>query len=35
MRLSEICIDRPVLSITMSIAIVAFGALSLFRLPNR
>ena len=35
MRLSQICIDRPVLSIAMSLVILVFGVISLFRLPNR
>ncbi len=35
MRLSEICIERPVLSTVMSLAILVFGAISLGRLPNR
>jgi multidrug efflux pump len=34
-RLSEICIERPVLSTVMSLVIVLFGALSFTRLPNR
>ena len=35
MRLSQVCIDRPVLSWVMSIIILLFGAISLTRLPNR
>lgn len=35
MRLSEICVDRPVLASVMSLVIVLFGALALTRLPNR
>ena len=35
MRLSQVCIDRPVLASVMSMLIVLFGALSLARLPNR
>jgi multidrug efflux pump len=35
MRLSQLCIDRPVLSIVMSLVIIVFGAISLTRLPNR
>ena len=35
MRLSQICIDRPVLSIVMSLAILVFGLISLGRLTNR
>ncbi len=35
MRLSQICIDRPVLASVMSLLIVLFGAISLTRLPNR
>jgi multidrug efflux pump len=34
-RLSEVCIERPVLSTVMSLVIVLFGALSFARLPNR
>jgi len=34
-RLSEICVDRPVLASVMSLVIVLFGALALTRLPNR
>jgi multidrug efflux pump len=34
-RLSEICIDRPVLASVMSIIIVLFGAISMTRLQNR
>jgi len=35
MRLSQICIDRPVLSIVMSLVIVVFGIIALGRLPDR
>lgn len=35
MRISEICIDRPVLASVMSIVIVIFGTLGLVRLQNR
>jgi len=35
MRLSQICIDRPVLSIVMSLVIVVFGVVALGRLPDR
>ena len=35
MRLSEICIERPVLATVMSLVIVLFGALALTRLANR
>ena len=35
MRISQVCIDRPVLATVMSLVIVLFGALSLTRLPNR
>ncbi len=35
MRLSQICIDRPVLSIVMSLVILVFGIVSLGRLPDR
>ncbi len=35
MRFSDVCIDRPVLSTVMSLAILAFGAISLWSLPNR
>jgi multidrug efflux pump len=34
-RLSEICVDRPVLASVMSLVIVLFGALALARLSNR
>jgi multidrug efflux pump len=34
-KFSEVCIDRPVLSTVMSLAILVFGAISLSRLPNR
>jgi multidrug efflux pump len=34
-RISEICIDRPVLASVMSIIIVLFGLISLLRLQNR
>ena len=35
MRLSQICIERPVLTTVMSLVILLFGAISLGRLPNR
>jgi multidrug efflux pump len=35
LRISEICIDRPVLASVMSIIIVLFGIISLTRLQNR
>ncbi len=35
MRLSEVCIDRPVLATVMSLVIVLFGALAVTRLANR
>jgi multidrug efflux pump len=35
LRISQICIDRPVLASVMSIVIVLFGAIALSRLPNR
>ena len=35
MRLSQICIERPVFSIVMSLVIVVLGAISLTRLPNQ
>ena len=35
MRLSEICIERPVLSTVMSLVILVLGAISISRLPNR
>ncbi|MCZ6463495.1 MAG: efflux RND transporter permease subunit [Proteobacteria bacterium] len=35
MRLSQVCIDRPVLSWVMSLMIVLFGLIGLLRLPNR
>jgi multidrug efflux pump len=35
MRLSQICIDRPVLSIVMSLVIIVFGIIALGRLPYR
>ena len=35
MKLSEICVDRPVLASVMSLVIVLFGALALARLSNR
>ncbi len=35
MRLSEICIERPVLTTVLSLVIVLVGALALLRLPNR
>ena len=35
MRLSQICIDRPVLTIVMSLGILLFGIIAMDRLPNR
>ncbi len=35
MKLSQICIERPVLSTVLSLVIVLFGAIALSRLPNR
>ena len=35
MRLSQVCIDRPVLASVLSLLIHVFGAISLTRLPNR
>ena len=35
MRLPEVCIERPVLTSVMSLAIVLIGAIALLRLPNR
>ena len=35
MRLSQICIERPVLTSVMSLVILLFGAIALGRLPNR
>ena len=35
MRISQVCIDRPVLASVMSLIIALFGLISLFRLPNR
>jgi len=35
MRLPEVCIERPVLTTVMSLAIVLVGAIALQRLPNR
>ncbi|MFQ5515594.1 MAG: efflux RND transporter permease subunit [Myxococcota bacterium] len=35
MRLSQICIERPVLASVMSLVILLFGAIGLQRLPNR
>jgi multidrug efflux pump len=34
-KLSQTCIERPVLSTVMSLVIVLFGAIALTRLPNR
>jgi multidrug efflux pump len=34
-RLSAICIERPVFTVVMSLAIILFGAISLPLLPNR
>jgi len=35
MRLSQICIERPVFSIVMSLVILVLGGISFTRLPNR
>ena len=35
MRLSQVCIDRPVFASVLSLVILVFGAISLGRLPNR
>ncbi|RIL05303.1 MAG: multidrug transporter AcrB [Proteobacteria bacterium] len=35
MRLSEICVERPVLATVLSLLITLLGAIALFRLPNR
>ncbi len=35
MKISEACIDRPVLASVMSLVIVLFGALALSQIPNR
>jgi multidrug efflux pump len=35
MRLSQVCIDRPVFSIVMSLVILVLGGISFTRLPNR
>ncbi len=35
MRISQVCIDRPVLASVMSLVIVLFGVISFTRLPNR
>ncbi len=35
MRISQICIDRPVLATVMSLVILLFGLISLTRLQNR
>ncbi len=35
MKLSEICIERPVLATVISLLITMLGAIALFRLPNR
>lgn len=35
MKLSQICIERPVLSTVLSLVIMLFGAIALGRLPNR
>jgi multidrug efflux pump len=34
-KISQVCIDRPVLATVMSLAIVLFGLIGLSRLPNR
>ena len=35
MRISQVCIDRPVLATVMSLVILLFGLLSVTRLANR
>ena len=35
MRISQVCIERPVLATVMSLVIALFGLLALGRLPNR
>jgi multidrug efflux pump len=35
LRLSQICIDRPVLSTVMCLVVLLFGAIAMPRLPNR
>jgi multidrug efflux pump len=35
LRISQVCIDRPVLATVMSLVILLFGVLSASRLPNR
>ena len=35
MRLSEICIERPVFATVLSLLITLLGAIALSRLPNR
>jgi multidrug efflux pump len=34
-KLSQTCIERPVLSTVMSLVIILFGVIALSRLPNR
>lgn len=35
MRLSEICVERPVFASVLSLLILLLGAIALLRLPNR
>jgi multidrug efflux pump len=35
LKISQVCIDRPVLATVMSLVIVLFGLISVVRLPNR
>ena len=35
MKLSEVCIDRPVFATVLSLLIVLFGLIGVTRLPNR
>ena len=35
MRLSHLCIERPVLATVLSIVIILFGIIAMTRLPNR
>ncbi|MDJ0868597.1 MAG: efflux RND transporter permease subunit [Myxococcota bacterium] len=35
MKLSEVCVERPVFATVLSLVIVLFGLISLLRLPNR
>jgi multidrug efflux pump len=34
-KISEVCIDRPVLASVMSLVIVLFGGIALSQIPNR